>query len=228
VRKRIVTALAILAMFLFVTATCNSASGTTYAVGVKAGDTADYTISITGEPNSTAAHVYFCSVVGTTVTLNASLILKNGSHSKPEQYTCDVAADHDLMWYLIPSNLTTNDPIHPGCEMKINKTEPMTVAGASRTVVYLNYTSLHSPFPYYYPTGGIWWDRQTGIGVKATIRNVNPLTLAVSWFNYTLTSTSLWSPDFSTTTILLVGAVALIVIIATVVLLRKRHRKGHG
>lgn len=214
-RKSLVLGIATLSMLLFVAAVYNPASATTYAVGVKVGDTADYNVALTSSANATRMHVFVYGIVGTTVTLNYSYTLKNGTTLKPLQISGDVATSSGLLLlFLLAKNLTKNDPIGSGSVFKINDTGTMEVAGATRTVNHFNITGFGI-------IGNIWWDKDTGILVKSAIGII-----FVGWWNTTLTATSLWSAGLfgmSTTTLLLIGVVAIVVIALVVVLVRRRR-----
>lgn len=222
-RKKMVLGLGLLSMVLFVAMMCNPASAATYAVGVKVNDTADYDVSTTlsGKTDATKMHVLVYGVVGTTVTLNLTYTFENGSQSKPEQLSGDVAGSNNVWYYLIAKNLTTNDPISPSSILKINGTETMTAAGASRTVCHLNSTFI-------FDSGNVWWDRETGILVKSNLLILVSLwPLHFAWINATLTSTSIWSGGLfglSTTTLIIIAVVG-VVVIAAIVLLARRGKK---
>jgi len=215
-RKRVIVSIGILSVLLFVTTAYNPASATTYAVGVRVGDTADYDVSITPEPDFAKMHVLVYDISGTTVTLDVSYIFKNGSHSASIQYTGDIetgSGDALWMWYLIAKSLTTGDPILSGLLVKINDTGTMTVAGASRTVCHLNIN--------WALVGNMWWDQETGILVKSNIAII-----FFGWYNVTLTSTSLWSAGLfglSWTTLLIIGSAAVVLIAVIAIVLRRRH-----
>jgi len=207
--------LGILSMLLLMT-TASPASATTYAVGVAVGDTADYNVSLTYMPEAASMHLSVYGIVGTAVTLDYSFVFKNGSHSASSQLTGDIAnGAGDLIYlYLIAKNLTTNDPIYSGSSFKINHTETMNAAGASRTVCHLNLTKGFTP-------GNIWWDRGTGLLVKS-----NFLFWIFGWYNLTLTATSKWSAGLfglDTTTLLLIGGGAIVLIAVIAVVLRRKH-----
>nr|MDO8098728.1 hypothetical protein [Candidatus Njordarchaeota archaeon] len=179
-------------------------------------DTADYSIAFSMEENATKLHLFVYGIVGTTVTLNMSYTFNNGSTSKPEQATGDIAtgAGDIIYLFLIAKDLTTNDPIYSGSSYKINHTETMTVAGASRTACHLNLTGGFTP-------GNLWWDQQTGIVVKS-----NFLLWIFGWFNMTLTATSLWSAGLfglSWTTLAIIGGAAVVLIAVIAIVLRRRH-----
>jgi len=208
-RKRLVLSLATISMILLVTAVCNPASATSYAVGVKVGDTADYTASATGEPFS-KMHLSVYGIVGTVVTLNLTYYYPNGTLHDQSTVTGDLlTGSGGILLFLIARNLTQGDPVYSGSTMKVNKTVTMTVAGASRSVNYVNLTMGYWQF---------YWDKETGLMTQVRF-------LFFGWMNLTLTSTSLWSAGLfglSWTTLAIIGGGAVVLIAVVALVLRRR------
>jgi hypothetical protein len=212
--RKLAFSLALLAILMIVSATSMPTQAVTYQLGVSAGNTADYTASITGLTNVTKAHLSVHNATGTVAGLDLSFYCSNGSLAKGENISAkvDVTSTNgsDLGFlFLIAKNLTATNPVYPTATLVINQTTSLTVAGASRTV---NRLALGN--------SSFYWDQATGITVEMNLK-------IVGWFNLSMTATNMWSSPLgflssNMTTILIIVVIVVIVIVAAVVLLRRR------
>jgi hypothetical protein len=211
-RKKMISVLGILSMVLLVAAICNPASAATYTVGVKVGDTADYTLSVTAA-NYTRAHIVVHGVVGTTVTLNMTSYDNASVAVNEDQVVGDIVTGSSLIWILLTGrNLNATDPVYSGATLTINETVQMDFAGASRQCNHID---------YYGGAVDIYWDKATGIVTKANAF------IFFGWMNMSMTATSLWPGGLfglSTTTLIIIAVVG-VVVVAAIVLVARRGKK---
>lgn len=227
-RNKIVLALSALTILLVLSSTTGSASAATYVPGVKAGNTA--TFSVVGNPalpyNRTDITVYGTN--GAYVQLTAVNYKPDGSLYSVESHNWTVESygsssylDAVFFW-VVSANLTNGDTVLTdaafGCTVYSNMT--MTAAGASRFVMYANGSGIFvNPFL-------MWFDRATGLIVKGDYATMG------GWINTTLVSTNAWSPPTTTTvpsglplTTLEIAEAAVIVVLLLVLVLVMRRGK---
>jgi hypothetical protein len=213
-------------------------------VGVRTGDWAKYSFVSTNKSMipSGPENLSFTNVTGTMVTLNVTAYNPDGSENSSHVYAGNVSNSMEPLYipgvgnvslpilysFIIPANLSANDPIYDGAAISINDTESLTVANVSRVVNHVNGTSaiLGTPYERY----NMYWDKQTGIVVvgNAYIIGLN------AWINMTLTATSLWhevsvgGPIFglSLWQLLIIGGVVAVVVCVSVLLLVRRRRRN--
>jgi uncharacterized delta-60 repeat protein len=170
--------------------TSNSPTATTLTpppeylkVGVKVGDTANYSISITGV-QWVRLYIVITGVSGTIVSGNLTAYFSNGTVGMFQQWSSDLSTGGGMtVTFLIASNLTAGKPAYAGSPMIINETIPMMILGATRNLNHLSLTNYNGQ------AEDVYWDKLTGIMIRTSIQN-----LATSyWTNMTLTSTSTWS-----------------------------------
>jgi hypothetical protein len=183
-RKSLVYGLAMISVLLFLTVTYNPVAAADYTkVGVKIGDTATYKTGISlATYNKTTYLIY--GIVGSVVTINETDYNPDGSVNGKTQDQVDVynGAGSSLLYtwaYLIASGLQAYDPVYSGATYKINDTGYMVVCGANRSVNHMRADGGNTE---------AWWDRQTGLIVKLVWSTF------LGWFNYTMMSTTAWSP----------------------------------
>lgn len=212
-RKKLAYTFALLSILLVISTTYTPALATTYQLGVQAGNTGDYTATISGNSNVTKAHMSVHNVTGSVAGLDFTFIYPNGTVAKSSSISVfvDVTSTNgsDLGWiFLIGKNLTNGNPIYPTAPYMINATTTMIVAGVNRTVNRLSIGDTT-----------FFWDKNTGTIVKMNFH-------FFGWINITMTATNMWSAaglfGLSTTTLLIIGGVVLVIIVAAVLLLRRR------
>jgi hypothetical protein len=226
--NKIALALSALTILLVLAATTGTASATSYVPGVKAGNTA--TFSVVGNPalpyNRTDITVY--GKTGSYVQLTAVNYRPDGSLYSVEAHNWTVDtygsssyADAVFFW-VVSANLTKGDtvladPFPTPVVVQSNLT--MTAAGVSRFVLYANGSGIFvDPFLMYF-------DRATGLVVKGNYQTM------AGWINVTLVSTNVWSIATTTTpgglplTILEIGEAAVIVVLLVVLVFVMRRGK---
>jgi hypothetical protein len=202
-------------------------------VAVKTGDSAEYSIATTNSSlfgDIDFGVVVFTNVTGVMVTLNITTYnhssIKNNSMVLAGNVSDSTATVHIgnmttkmpiLYTYLIPANLSANDPIYDGAPLIINETTTMSISGYTRTVNVLNLT-----------VGGlygisaiaiIYWDRLSGIVVEG-----DTYLSETGWINDTLRFTSIWMsrqggiiiPYYMWETLLGIGVIIILVILSGV------------
>jgi hypothetical protein len=208
-------------------------------VGVKAGDFAVYSAATTNSSifgNYSSVVVLFTNVTGVVVTLNATGFKSDGSKvssvtltgnvtdSMVTMYVVNTTVNMPILYgYLIPTNLSANDPIFYGAPLTINRTTTMLIGGYNRTVNNLNYTvemySISEALILY-------WDKLTGILVKS-----EAYISGTGWINQTLTFASMWMsrgglnpPDYTWETLLGIGGIIAIVALCALAWSRTKGR----
>ena len=207
-RTQVFFGIAMLAILVMSTAVLTSSTAADYSkVGVKKGVTATYSYALIGSKVNKATF-RFVNVTGTLVQVIDTFYNPDGSVNGTEfSLVSNVSTgQYGIYEFLICANLAANDPIYIGAPFAINETISMNAGGATRTVNHINAT-------FYGSRVNEWWDKQTGIMVK----------LVAGAQNFTLTSTSLWSPDI--TLLIISGVVVAVAVIAAVALLVRRHRR---
>lgn len=208
-KKKIVLTLAMLSV-LFVSAVVTVSQAADYnRIGVKTGNRADYS-SMGYYPRFGAL---LNNVTGTFANFTLTSYYLNGTIGHTNYYYGNVT-NGDIYVMLIPANLTAGDPVYPGSDYIINRTDVMNVAGAQRYVN--NYT--------WYSSSGwshIYWDKFTGILVEVR---------AHLSANETMISTNMWKPSPSSSspslmTLLLVGGALVLLVGAAVALALRRRGK---
>jgi chitodextrinase len=145
-------------------------------IGVKVGDTAEYSFTMTGVPTPTTLSYLISNVTGTNVTISsAGSTIVSGNVS---------AGGNGIWLYLIAANLTAGDPLYVGAPYSINETITMTAAGESRAINHFNLTTTVSGYTV---IEEIYWDKLTGL-----MTGINDYISGSGWTNQTLTTTSLF------------------------------------
>jgi chitodextrinase len=145
-------------------------------IGVKVGDTAEYSVTMTGVSTPMVIGFVIANVTGTSVTIDSA-----GSTF----ISGNVSAGGNSIWmYLIAANLTAGDLLYVGAPYTINQTITMTAAGESRTINHLNVTATGMGLTVILE---IYWDKMTGLMTEQD--DYNPIS---GWTNYTMITTSLF------------------------------------
>jgi hypothetical protein len=215
-KKTYLLALAALSMLLVVSAASAAPLAPDYTkVGVKVGDTVTYRSSFTGQTwNKSMMLIY--GIVGTVVTVNYTHYNPGGTAVSQGQMVGDIYAGNLFFAiFLIAANLTTSNPVYFGATETINDTSQMTVAGALRTVNHI---------AYYSGMVDAYWDQATGLMTKLNF-------WFLGWQNYTLLSTTAWTPDtvpslLNMTTIALIEGVVIIALVIAVIVVASRRRRS--
>jgi len=139
-------------------------------VGVKAGDWIKCTYTISGWPGGQPypewLRVEFLTVEGTNATVYVTMRMSDGTEQS-DTMTVDVAVGggtfQGLSGFVIPANCTTGDSIYitGHGNLAIAGESTRIYAGASRTVVYANFSFQGNQLTYY-------WDKHTGVMVESS------------------------------------------------------------
>jgi len=195
-------------------------------VGVKTGDWVRLDYTITGAPSGTLLpewiKIEFLSVEGTTANVRVTMHMSDGT--EPSQtMTVDVAVGsgtfQGLSGFVIPANCTTGDSVYISGygNVTIDGETTRTYAGASRTVVYANFSQLGSQLTYY-------WDKQTGVMVEASTTSGGITGTAKA------TETNMWQaqqtglPFDQTYLYILVAGVIVIAVGSTAFVMRRKKK----
>jgi hypothetical protein len=144
-------------------------SATDYTkVGVRVGDTADYTYY---NPSETGTiHIQILQIAGTNVTVNMSESSSKGQVRPNQIVTVDLSATINLLLtYLVAANLTQGDSVIPqNTQYVIDESITTNFAGVNRTINHANFNiTLPDNTSGYYIN--IYWDKATGLGIKTNI-----------------------------------------------------------
>ncbi|WXG47556.1 MAG: hypothetical protein WED05_13015 [Candidatus Atabeyarchaeum deiterrae] len=206
-KRKMICALVVLSVLLASMSTITSTRAADYSkVGVKQGDWAEYAVSSTGHTWN-KARLDITGVSGARANLSLTIYYPNGTIAGTETGYANVTSGNVPYWMIAP-NLNKDDLIYPASSNKINDTAQMIVAGATRTVNRLVWSS--------YGNLAWEWDRTTGLTIRFYISDGG-------WDNYTMTATNMWLPDWVLPVVIggAVGAVALIAV--AVVIIRRRR-----
>jgi hypothetical protein len=215
IRKKLAFTLTLLSILLVVSATYTPALATTYQLGVQAGNTADYTASVTAS-SDTKLRLSVRNVTGTTAGVDLTYYFANDTIDtlQSSSHYIDVASTSGSggsFWiFLIAKNLNNGDEVYPTSGLTLNASTTMIAAGVNRTVERLSFLD-----------NTMYWDKDTGIIVKMNLH-------FIIWINITMTATNMWPAGglfgLSTETLLIIGVVGVVVIIAAAVLLMRRRK----
>lgn len=218
---------------VLLTISCVPSQGVNYPkIGVKIGDYADYsyTFWFNGSYHTPfdwyrilVANISLSSIPGyTELSIEFDGHFANGTWYSPWTGHLDLSNNSvltggvvdDIMW-IVPADLVNGQLV--SIPYVINETTSMLVAGAVRTVNHLRIAADNFGAGDYHPD--IYWDKATGVLVKANILRHN------TWTNLTMLSTNMWSNGDWTTLLLISGGVALVIGVACLVafVIRKRR-----
>lgn len=212
-QKTYVSVLAGLSLLLVLSAASATPLAPDYRkVGVKIGDAAIYESSFTAE-SWDETHISVYGIVGSVVTFNVTWYEPSGAVGASGLLAGDIyIGGNSIFNFLIAADLATSDPIWSEADEAINDTILVVVGGVLRTVNHLRYYG--GEFEGY-------WDAATGLMIELRLFSRN------RWVNYTLLSTTAWSPLSlwnMTTVALIEGVVIVVLAIALIVVVVKRWR----
>lgn len=138
-------------------------------VGVKTGDWIRYDYTISGTPPGSMPQwikAEFLDVIGTTATVRVTMHMSDGTEQN-QTMTIDVATGMGTTTFqglVIPANSSVGDTIYISGygNLTIVGETTRTYVGASRTVVYANFSQSGTQLTYY-------WDKQTGVMAEASV-----------------------------------------------------------
>jgi hypothetical protein len=174
------------AIFLMVSSVfCINAGQTKpISVGVKVGDWIEYTVSTTGTPvvghDLKYAKMEIVQVIDTQIWANVVAETPDGTWSSSIR-TFDLAEGNVQAWVIIPANLSPGDSFYDAflnSTITIQGEITMTVAGATRTITYLDTPERYKE-----------WDKATGMFI-VTKDYLSNYTVTAS-----VTATNLWAPQ---------------------------------
>jgi hypothetical protein len=174
------------AIFLMVSSVfCINAGQTKpISVGVKVGDWIEYTVSTTGTPvvghDLKYAKMEIVQVIDTQIWANVVAETPDGTWSSSIR-TFDLAEGNVQAWVIIPANLSPGDSFYDAflnSTVTIQGEKTMTVAGATRTITYLDTPERYKE-----------WDKATGMFI-VTKDYLSNYTVTAS-----VTATNLWAPQ---------------------------------
>jgi hypothetical protein len=233
-KKETLLAVILLSLVVTLSIVTTSASATDNTkVGVKVGDTADYTYSIStpsGTLDTERYRIEILQIASTDVTIDLRSVYLNNSEGPDNIITGNVSSgDNPIFPYLIPANLGQGDYVD-NLVMWVDNTTTMIVAGQYRTV---NHFDMIISLPAI-PAGVNWtwsndvyYDKITGLLVKwnwtlAGYFSPYPNGTRISYIR-TLTSTTAFTSPITVPLITTAGtAVVAITIVAAIA---TSHRK---
>jgi hypothetical protein len=229
VKNKIVFSLLVLSLIMLPTMT-SLASATDYTkVGVKVGDTANYSYS-NPQGNGTL-QINVQQITGTNVTINIKKINSNGSSTPDNIVTGNLSAPtNKILLYLVASNLTQGDSVTPGHQLlTIDKTTTMKIQGINRTVIHVSYALVISDMDfggYYFDA---YWDKSTGLGIKSVI-TVSGFFATVGMpagsYITNLTSTTAFGNKIDPIVVLLTAGVTVLLVAAAITVYALNRRKA--
>jgi len=213
--KKIVIAAAI--FLLLSSAFCFAVVGQKpVSVGVKKGDWIEYIVSTTGNPvvghDLKYAKMEIVQVNGSQIWANVISETPNGTWSSVIR-TFDLSAGNVQAWVIIPANLGPGDSFYDSftnSTVTIQGQKTMTVAGATRTITYVNTPERHKE-----------WDKATGIFIQTADYLPNYTV------NANITTTNMWNPQILglDQTIFDVIIIVVVVVVAAIVVIIAFRRK---
>ena len=217
-RKTACSLVTLTIVLVLATTACFTTAANYTLVGVKLGATADYKVSSSPYFGYNQTEALVSGIVGTTIYLNYTSTFPNGT--KALLGTGLISGDiSTFLTFVVASNLTVGDHLWNNAGAPtINKTITMSAVGASRLVNVVNNITFFLGADY-----NLYFDKQTGVLVQGDIAGL------FGWVNYTLISTTAWSPPaqpagISLTTVGLVGAVGIVALVVGFVLGRRGKR----
>jgi hypothetical protein len=251
-KKRILLAPLFLSLIMISTITLTIAATDYTQVGVKVGDSADYTYPTT-TANGTVTErfrIEILQVAGTNVTIGQRDLYLNNSEGPAFNFTYDISiGTNEFQQYLVASNLGPGDNLNqvdnPSFAWwRIDMTTVMNVLGQFRTVNHAQYTG-----PIFGPnmipgekrtySNELYYDKTTGLLVEMNITVTDSLppyaNETKTSYIQTLTSTTAFTfntirPEegtipLNTTNLLITTAAIAIVAVTMVAAAITQHRK---
>ncbi len=189
------------------------------SVGVKVGDWIEYTVSTTGTPvvghDLKYAKMEIVQVNGTQIWANVISETPNGTWSSVIR-TFDLAVGNVQAWVIIPANLNPGDTFYDvflNSTVTIQGEKTVTVAGATRTITYVDTPQRHKE-----------WDKATGMFIQTSDY------LSNYTVNANITATNLWTQQILGLdqtifyTVIGVIIVVIVAIVAVAVIMSRRKR----
>nr|MDO8098729.1 hypothetical protein [Candidatus Njordarchaeota archaeon] len=216
-RKNAACLLVLFLTLLVTVATITPARAADYTrVGVKGGDWAKYSFSLTGYPHGVTMLVKVVNVTAPELFLNMTFYNADGSYNATMGGGVFKVSVLDgsgmfMVFLITAAGLAKDDACYSGFPWIINDTLSHPAAGASRTC-------NHVVLIVGGKTDHVYWDQSTGILVSLQ------LFVGLTSLNVTMTSTNLWLPDIVTYGI--IGGIGAVIVIAAVVLLHRRGGRG--
>jgi hypothetical protein len=216
-RKTACSLVALTIVLVLVTTVCFTTAANYTLVGVKLGATADYKVSSSPFFAYNKTDILVSGIVGTTIYLNYTSTFPNGTESLIG--TGLISGDiSTYLTYVVASNLTVGDNLWKSGAPTINRTITMNAGGTSRLVNVANNITFFLGADY-----NLYYDKQTGLLVQGDFVGL------FGWINYTLISTTAWSPPapsagISLTTVGLVGGVGIVALIVGFVVGRRGRK----
>ncbi len=174
-------------------------------VGVKVGNWIKYEITYTGTPPSGSLiaqwiKVEILNVAGTTVNARMTSHMADGTETNQTGTIDVVSGSATFPGFIIPANSKVGDSVNMGTmgSATIADETTRTYAGASRTVVYANFSQVlfasfsqyATQFSQYGTQYTLYWDKQTGVVVEALTTSTNFTSTAKA------TETNMWGGLF--------------------------------
>jgi hypothetical protein len=180
-------------MFLLLCSVLIVNASSSPSFGVKSGDWMTYDFQETlGTGEQQLQTIEFLNVVGTNATICVTIHWSTGLETNQTR-TIDLSSEDnsldtiflDVRVYIVPCNLGVGDSVYLGKlgNQTIAGEASRNVAGASRRLVYANFSQSGSLYTFY-------WDMQTGVLVEGimSVGSVAKVVLA--------TETNMWGGDF--------------------------------
>jgi hypothetical protein len=220
-KKFVVTLLitALLSVLVLATQTASSQNANShYTIGVKSGDWIEYNVTTTGAPPAEKhidwARMEVIDVEGDSFHVNSTGHELNGTYSSFIR-TFNFTAGEVSAWIIIPANLSPGETFYDSYDnanYAIQGEQQETIAGASRTITYINDTERYKQ-----------WDKETGVFVE-TIDNVGNYTVNAKAY-----ATNMWSPQIigidQNVFYAVVVAVIVVIVAAVLVVIYARRKK---
>jgi hypothetical protein len=213
VRKSLAFGL-LLMMVCLASMTASFASAVDYTkVGVKVGDTADYSAGIGNTTSRLRMHV--TQIVGTNVTLLFRNLDTDGSETDGYNLTGNIGGLNLIYVFLVVPNLNQGDPIFSGAPpgFAIDQQTTMTVAGSNRIVNHYGISISDVSVD-------IYWDKITGLAVKVD-EQISSIHLT-----FDMLSTTAFGVNIDPVTLVIIGGgiAALIVVVLVVGVVMNRRK----
>jgi hypothetical protein len=212
------------------------AAATDYKVGVKVGDTADYTyLDTVSNPTAIGTlHIKITYINGTDVTILVQELYLNNSIGWTDYLTGTVLSDlSEPQQYLVPANLSQGDNIY-GETGLLDKTITMIVGGQARTVNHFKFTGLWRPPIDISISEEAYYDKITGLLVESILTWTNLRDGTTHSDIQTLTSTTAFNssdtaftPNPAETTVaplIIAAAIAFIAVTVAVAAITQRRK----
>lgn len=208
----ILAVVVVLTVFVCTTQIASSAP----SIGVKKGDWIEYHVSTSGTPPDEKhivwARTEILDVQGNEFMANTTGQAPNGTLSSFVR-TFNFKEGQVSGWIIIPANLSPGEFFYDAFDNRnytVHGEKEETVAGATRTITYINETARYKE-----------WDKATGVFVK-TIDNVGNYTV-----NATAFATNMWSPqilglDQALFFAIVVAFVIVVIVLVLVVFARRK------